>query len=67
MAGIQPVDELLNEPAFYLQSLRQQPSESSKEYIDRAEFVWERLCDDLGSRARRSLKNMWSLCVGNFS
>eukprot|EP00974_Lingulodinium_polyedra_P088390 8570372-Lingulodinium_polyedra.AAC.1 len=30
-----------------LQSSRQQPSESVEEYIDREEFVWERLRDAL--------------------
>eukprot|EP00974_Lingulodinium_polyedra_P078731 7626419-Lingulodinium_polyedra.AAC.1 len=49
MVGIPPVDELFTEINLYVESFRQRNSETVKEYVDREEFVWNRLCDAIRS------------------
>eukprot|EP00974_Lingulodinium_polyedra_P065950 6379710-Lingulodinium_polyedra.AAC.1 len=45
MVGVQPVNELFTEIDFNMQPFRQRKSDTVKEYIDRADLVWNRLCD----------------------
>ena len=41
--GVQPVGEMFGSIAYYLQTFKQFPAYSVKEYIDRETNVWEQL------------------------
>ena len=43
IVGAQPVDEMFDSITYYLQTFKQVPQESVREYLDRELNVWEQL------------------------